>query len=86
VLADYFYWGLKPEVKDRLADLDEWMSLRDLQQKATRIDARLQERRVEKEREARYRSNSKISSFPRGTNANPTPRPMFTLAVMPHSS
>ena len=30
-LADYFYWGPKPEVKDRLADLEEWTSLRDLQ-------------------------------------------------------
>jgi len=30
-LADYFYWGPKLEVKDRLADLEEWTSLRDLQ-------------------------------------------------------
>jgi hypothetical protein len=82
-LADYFYLGLKPEVKDRLADLDEWTSLRDLQQKATRIDARLQERRVEKEREARYRPSSEVGSFPRGTNVNPTQRPTFIPAARP---
>lgn len=82
-LADYFYWGLKPEVKDRLADLEEWTSLRDLQQKATRIDARLHERRVEKEREARYRPNGEVSNFPRKSNVNPVPRPAFVPATRP---
>jgi len=66
-----------------LADLEEWTSLRDLQQKATRIDARPHERRMEKEREARYRSKGEVSNFPRKSNVNPVPRPAFVPATRP---
>jgi len=68
--------------------------LRDLQQKATRIYVRLQERKVERERETRYRPNSEANTFPRRTNGeinsvpqkttawNP-PKPTFTPAPSP---
>src|SRR5579862_4570218 len=82
-LADYFYWGLKPEVKDRLVDLKEWTSLCDLQQKATRIDARLHERRVKRERETRHQPNAEANNFPQTTNTSPVPRPAFIPATRP---
>ena len=38
-LAEYFYHALKEDIKYRLAEQEGWASLKDLQQKATRIDS-----------------------------------------------
>jgi len=57
-LAKYFYDGLKGTIKAELVT-KEWTTLQELQTLATRLDARLQERRVEREREG---SSAKLKS------------------------
>jgi hypothetical protein len=78
-LAPYFYRGLKGEIKDLLAGQEEWNTFEELQQRASRIDARLQARRIEKEREMRFRPQGPGSNNPpQGTNMDPLNlRPAF---------
>jgi len=52
-LAPYFYRGLKDTIKDLLAGQEEWRTFEELQDRASRLDARLQARRIERERETR---------------------------------
>ena len=55
-LAPYFYRGLKDMIKDLLAGQEEWRTFRELQDRASRLDARLQVRKIEKEQETRTRA------------------------------
>ena len=48
-LAPYFYRGLKDMIKDLLAGQEEWRTFEELQDRASRLDARLQARRIERE-------------------------------------
>ena len=56
-LASYFYNGLDDPIKDELATR-EWTTLRELQSMSTRLDARAQERKFEREQEAKSRTRS----------------------------
>ena len=55
-LAPYFYRGLKDTIKDLLAGQEEWRTFGELQDRASRLDARLQARKIEKEQETRTRT------------------------------
>ena len=61
-LMRYFYRGLKGAIKDELATRD-YKTLRELQTLATRLDARLHERMIERNREPRPRGRDVSSSF-----------------------
>ena len=54
-LAPYFYRGLKDTIKDLLAGQEEWKTFGELQDRASRLDARLQARKIEREQETRTR-------------------------------
>jgi hypothetical protein len=47
-LASYFYHGLTGTIKDELMN-KEWAKLKRLQELATRLDARIREKKCEKE-------------------------------------
>jgi len=55
-LAPYFYQGLKDTIKDLLAGQEEWRTFEELQDRASRLDTRLQARKIEKEQETRTRT------------------------------
>jgi len=54
-LASCFYNGLDDSIKDELSTR-EWTTLRELQNMATRLDARARERKFEKEQETKARN------------------------------
>ena len=55
-LAPYFYRGLKDMIKDLLAGQEDWRTFEELQDRASRLDTRLQARKIEKEQETRTRA------------------------------
>ena len=83
-LAPYFYRGLKDTIKDLLAGQEEWRTFEELQDWASRLDARLQARKIEREQETRTRIAPpvKIETKP-NYDPKPTsnPRPAFTPAA-----
>ncbi len=83
-LAPYFYRGLKGEIKDLLAGQEEWTTFQELQDRASRLDARLQARKVEREREAKFRSVPPPLKME--TKPDFTSKPTFIPAVRGASS
>jgi len=80
-LAKYFYDGLKGTIKDELATRD-WVTLKELQALSTRLDARLQERRAEKEREGYRQRDGSGSTFRKADGGGgSTLRPAFVPAA-----
>jgi len=55
-LAPYFHRGLKDTIKDLLAGQEEWRTFEELQDRASRLDVRLQVRKIEKEQDTRTRA------------------------------
>ncbi|HXJ96582.1 MAG TPA: hypothetical protein VMT20_27400 [Terriglobia bacterium] len=83
-LAPYFYRGLKDTIKDLLAGQEEWRTFEELQDRASRLDARLQARKVEREQEARTRTAPPVKTETKPNyDAKPAfnPRPAFTPAA-----
>ena len=48
-LVPYFYSGLKNMIKDLLARQEKWRTFKELQDRVSRLDARLQARWIERE-------------------------------------
>jgi len=78
-LAPYFYRGLKDVIKDLLAGQEEWRTFEELQERASRLDARLQVRKIEKEQDTRARA----APPPLKTETKPAfnPKPAFIPAT-----
>ena len=74
-LAPYFYRGLKDVIKDLLVGQKEWRTFEELQERASRLDARLQVRKIEKEQDTRARA----APPPLKTETKPAfnPKPAF---------
>jgi len=75
-LMRWFYRGLKGTVKDELATRD-YKSLVELQALATRLDARLHERTIERSRELKLKGQDANSAF----KINLPPKPGTTAPV-----
>ena len=75
-LAPYFYRGLKDTIKDLLAGQEEWKTFGELQDRASRLDARLQARKIEREQETRTRVAPPLKVE---TKPNYDPKPTFNL-------
>ena len=83
-LAPYFYRGLKDVIKDLLAGQEEWRTFEELQDRASRLDARLQARKIEREQETRTRVAPPVKTeIKPNYDPKPTfnPRPAFTPAA-----
>ena len=74
-LAPYFYRGLKDAIKDLLVGQEEWRTFEELQDRASRLDACLQARKIEKEQDMRARA----APPPVKTETKPafSPKPAF---------
>jgi hypothetical protein len=70
-LREYFYDGLKEAIKDELATR-QCSTLQELQETATRLDARLQERRMERNRMMHRSQDPIVASTPMTTNTRLT--------------
>jgi len=83
-LAPYFYRGLKDTIKDLLAGQEEWRTFEELQDQASRLDAHLQVRKIEREQETRIHvaPPMKIEMKP-NYDSKPTfnPKPAFIPAT-----
>ena len=83
-LALYLYRGLKDVIKDLLAGQEEWKTFEELHDRASRPDARLQARKIEKEQEIRTRAAPPVRTQMKSAfDPKPafTPRPAFTPAT-----
>ena len=84
VLAPYFYQGLKDAIKDLLAGQEEWKTFEELQDPASRLDARLQARMIEKEQETRAHAGPPVKIEMKvtfGTKPAFNPKPAFIPAT-----
>jgi len=74
VLSPYFYRGLKDTIKGLLAGQEEWKTFGELQDRASRLDAHLQAKKIVKEQETRTRAAPPVK-----TETKPTfdPKPAF---------
>lgn len=77
-LREYFYDGLKDSIKDELATRS-CPTLQSLQETATLLDARLHERRVERERSQGTRRNADGQSTSQGTRLPPSKPPPSSI-------
>ena len=95
-LAPYFYRRMKDMIKDLLVGQEEWKTFEELQDRASRLDARLQARKIEKEQETRthaapppVRTETKPAFDPKpASNPRPAfiPAPRGTPLAAPHPS
>ena len=85
---------MKDAIKDLLAGQEEWKSFGELQNQASRLDACLQARKIEKEQETRTRNAPPVKMETKPTfdmKPNFNPRPVFTpaargtLPIAPHA-